>query len=125
MPFEWQDTLAGIVGSLMCVYVGQPFDVVKTRMQTRPALYRGMANCFGATVQADGVTALWRGALPAAASAVIENAVVFTVNGMGKRVWSSLSGVPVDELSVFSCLAIGAMCGVVSSTAICPAEVRL
>lgn len=73
------DTLSGVVGSLFCVYVGNPFDTVKTRLQTRPDAYSGVWNCFVRTARNEGITAFWKGATPAVISAVTENAVVCTV----------------------------------------------
>ena len=49
---------------------------------------------------------------------------VFTANGFLRRQWSAVFGTPVDQLSVFEHWIIGAMCGVLSATAICPPEVR-
>lgn len=73
---DWRDTCAGVLSSLACVYTGQPLDTVKTRLQTAPQAYRGVVDCLRATVKGEGATALWKGAVPAATSAVAENAVV-------------------------------------------------
>ncbi len=73
---DLRDTLAGIIGSLMCVYIGQPFDTVKTRIQTRPEQYRGVLDCFKQTLRQEGLRAYWNGATAAAVSAVVENSVV-------------------------------------------------
>jgi solute carrier family 25 (mitochondrial ornithine transporter) member 2/15 len=35
MVFDFRDTLSGVVGSICCVYVGLPFDVIKLRLQTQ------------------------------------------------------------------------------------------
>jgi len=35
MVFDLRDTLSGVIGSVCCVYVGLPFDVVKLRLQTQ------------------------------------------------------------------------------------------
>lgn len=44
-----------IVGALAMVYVSQPLDTVKVKMQTFPKLYTGMVNCFVTTFKRDGV----------------------------------------------------------------------
>jgi len=36
------------------VYVSQPLDTVKVKMQTFPQLYKGMVNCFITTFKRDG-----------------------------------------------------------------------
>jgi hypothetical protein len=74
--FDIRDTIAGVCGSLACVYVGNPFDVAKTRMQTRPDAFRGLLDCFVQTFRREGVTAYWKGSSAAAVSAMTENAVV-------------------------------------------------
>lgn len=76
MALNWADLLAGAIGGAPCVYVGQPFDTVKTRLQTRPDAYAGMWNCLRRTVRGEGVTALWKGTSPALFVSVMENAVV-------------------------------------------------
>lgn len=75
MVLDWRDTASGTFGSLLCVYTGQPFDTVKTRIQTRPGAYAGVLDCFTATLK-EGVWAFWKGATPAVVSAMTENAVV-------------------------------------------------
>lgn len=37
------------------VYVSQPLDTVKVKMQTFPELYKGMVSCFVTTFKRDGV----------------------------------------------------------------------
>lgn len=37
------------------VYVSQPLDTVKVKMQTFPELYKGMVSCFTTTLKRDGV----------------------------------------------------------------------
>jgi hypothetical protein len=48
---------------------------------------------------------------------------VFTANGALRRLWSQASGTPEAQLSVVEHWFIGAVCGVMSATAICPPEV--
>jgi len=72
-------------------------------------------------VQREGATALWRGALPAFSSAAVENAVVFTANGFFRR--QLADGLPESSLSLPQHAVIGGLSGVLSATAICPAEV--
>jgi hypothetical protein len=42
-------------GALGMVYVSQPLDTVKVKMQTFPKLYTGMVSCFVTTFKRDGV----------------------------------------------------------------------
>lgn len=51
-------------------------------MQTFPAMYKGMANCFLRTLRTDGITrGLYAGTIPAVAANVAENSVLFAAYG--------------------------------------------
>ena len=130
MSFDWRDTLCGGVGSVCCVYAGLPFEVVKLRLQTQPAIYRGPLECFTHILRREGALALWKGATPAVASAMTENAIVFTANGIFRRVFLRFdgreevtrAGLPA-ELPLWQMFASGALAGVFSCIGMCPAEV--
>jgi len=112
-----EDTLAGGFGAFACVMVGMPFDVTKLRMQTGWSS-QGLFRCLQSVTQQEGVRALWKGASPALASALLENATVFTVNGALKRV---VQEDPNHNLLHF--FASGGISGFFSCLAMCPAEV--
>ena len=40
------DLVAGSLGATASVYVGQPMDTLKVKMQTFPHLYPNLAKCF-------------------------------------------------------------------------------
>lgn len=64
------------------VYVGQPFDTVKVKMQTFPILYSNMFDCFKKTFKADGIArGLYAGTVPALLANVAENSVLFAGYG--------------------------------------------
>ena len=109
---------SGGFGAVCLVAAGQPFDTVRVRQQTRPELFTGPLHCARRTIAEEGVLALWRGAMPALSSSVLENAVAFAINGYLRRVWGLTDDSPF--LHHASCGGLG---GVVSATAICPAEV--
>lgn len=100
---------------------GLPFDVVKLHMQTESGVGNSMLQTMRRLVARQGVWALWSGAMPALASASIENSVVFTANGFFRRTLAG--GAPEDSLSLPQHALIGGLSGVFSATAICPAEV--
>lgn len=126
---ELKETLSGSFGSVCCVMAGQPFDVVKLRLQTQatPSLagpqrsYTGLTNCFSSILRREGVLAMWRGATPALASAFVENSIVFTMNGVFKRMLAGNGNTKELTLAQNSCAA--GLAGFFSSTAMCPAEV--
>ncbi|CAK4078030.1 unnamed protein product [Aphanomyces euteiches] len=121
MSLDLRETTSGVVGAIFNVYAGLPFDVVKVRLQTQVAnsQYSGLFDCFAKTVRQESVRSLWKGAVPALSSAVIENSVLFTANGALKRIFFP-DGQP---LSTKDEALIGSASGVFSAAAITPAEV--
>jgi len=116
-----KDAIAGFGGAVMCVYIGFPFDSVKTKLQAaKPGVYKGLIDCAMKNTQKGGMRGIYRGATPALASALIENSVLFTANGFFLRQFTGSS----DEDKVpLSTLAIcGGLAGVCSSTTMTPAE---
>ena len=113
-----RDGITGGFGAVCLVATGQPFDTVRVRQQTRPDIFRGPIHCAVLTASEEGVLALWRGAMPALSSSVLENTIAFAVNGYLRRLLH-LS----DDSPFLAHAAIGAAGGVISATAICPAEV--
>lgn len=60
------------------VYVSQPLDTVKVKMQAFPKLYNGMMDCLVTTFRKDGFSrGLYAGTLPAVVANVAENSVLF------------------------------------------------
>jgi len=122
----WHPTASGIIGGVCCVYAGQPFDTIKVRLQTQhsnlPKAFKGPIDCLIKTVRSEGPTALYRGASPALASVVTENAVLFTANNLVKKVFIAFNRDGAD-LTLGQHALAGGLSGVFSSTAICPAEV--
>ncbi|RLN78845.1 hypothetical protein BBJ28_00014526 [Nothophytophthora sp. Chile5] len=82
-----RETLSGVVGAFCCVYAGLPFEVVKVRLQTqgKERAYKGVTDAFRRIATEEGVFALWKGAVPALSSSIIENSVLFSANGVAKR----------------------------------------
>lgn len=63
------------------VYVSQPLDTVKVKMQAFPAVYKGMVDCLTQTFKKDGIIrGLYAGTLPSIAANVAENSVLFVGN---------------------------------------------
>ncbi|KAG8823212.1 Mitochondrial carrier protein ymc2, partial [Serendipita sp. 400] len=56
-----KDLTAGTVGGILQVLVGQPFDIVKVRMQTAPpGTYSGMVQCAGGILKNEGPLAFYK-----------------------------------------------------------------
>ncbi|KAG5345573.1 ORNT1 protein, partial [Acromyrmex charruanus] len=118
------DFVAGSLGGIALVYVGQPLDTVKVKMQTFPSMYKNMVNCFLRTLRTDGIArGLYAGTIPAIVANVAENSVLFAAYGGCQKVITHLSGVQsVKELSSFSNAWAGFFAAFFSSLTLCPTE---
>ncbi len=72
--------LGGVAG-LITVYVTQPLDTVKTRMQSLEARsqYRNTFVCAARMFKEEGIWTFWSGALPRLARLVLSGGIVFTM----------------------------------------------
>lgn len=81
-------------GGVALVYVGQPLDTVKVKMQTFPTMYNGMVNCFLRTLRSDGIArGLYAGTIPAVVANVAENSVLFAAYGGCQKAIAHLTGI--------------------------------
>lgn len=118
------DFTAGSLGGVAVVYVGQPLDTVKVKMQTFPKQYKGMYDCIIRTLKTDGfVRGLYAGTTPAIAANVAENSVLFAAYGFCQKFMVNISGVErVDQLSTLSNATAGFLAAFFSSFTLCPTE---
>ncbi|EAA26828.3 tricarboxylate transport protein [Neurospora crassa] len=72
--------MGGIAG-LITVYVTQPLDTIKTRMQSIEAkqLYGNSFRCASIIFKQEGVLTFWSGALPRLARLILSGGIVFTM----------------------------------------------
>ena len=71
--------LCGFGGILSCGITHTavvPLDLVKCRIQTNPAKYKGIFNGFGVTIKEDGMRGLGKGWAP--------TAIGYSLQGLGK-----------------------------------------
>ena len=111
--------LAGVVGGWFCVLTGQPFDIVKVRLQS--SNQTSSVQVVKKLVKYEGVRAFWKGSLPPMIGVGIDNAIVFGVQENCKRVFSSWNE-PGEVLSLKQHALSGCISGLVSSVASTPAE---
>lgn len=118
------DLLAGTLGGVATVAVGQPLDTVKVKMQTYPQLYPGTLTCIRKTLQNDGVLrGLYAGTAPAIVANVAENAVLFCAYGLCQKLVQNIVGRrSIQELSVIENASAGACASIFSSLTLCPTE---
>jgi solute carrier family 25 citrate transporter 1 len=72
--------IGGIAG-LITVYVTQPLDTIKTRMQSIEArsIYKNSFHCAALIVKNEGILTFWSGALPRLARLMLSGGIVFTM----------------------------------------------
>jgi solute carrier family 25 carnitine/acylcarnitine transporter 20/29 len=79
-----QDLIAGTVGGVCGIVVGQPADTVKVRLQTSNA-YKGAFDCAALMLRKEGIRSFFKGILaPIVANGPI-NATIFVVYGNAIR----------------------------------------
>ena len=71
--------ISGVIGGTGLVAAGQPFDTVKTKMQTFPELYKksGLISCLRNIYAQEGVRGLYAGSVSAIVVNAAENSVLF------------------------------------------------
>ncbi|XP_071452516.1 mitochondrial ornithine transporter 1 [Hetaerina americana] len=117
------DFIGGSLGAVASVYVGQPLDTVKVKMQAFPQLYTGMVDCFKRTLTHEGIArGLYAGTVPAVAANVAENSVLFAGYGACQKVIASAMFKKTEELSIFGNAIAGCLAAFFSSFTLCPTE---
>ncbi|XP_022210520.2 mitochondrial ornithine transporter 1 [Drosophila obscura] len=118
------DFLAGSLGGAAQVYVSQPLDTVKVKMQTFPEAYRGMFDCFVSTYRKDGIfRGLYAGSLPAVVANVAENSVLFAAyGGCQKFVAFMVNKETTSQLTVTQNACAGSLAACFSTLTLCPTE---
>lgn len=72
------DFISGVAGGTASVYVGQPLDTIKVKMQMFPDLYRNAFKCGLETFQKDGIArGLYAGTVPALTANIAGNLIYF------------------------------------------------
>ncbi|CAG9534951.1 unnamed protein product [Cercopithifilaria johnstoni] len=117
------DLAAGTVGGIVNVAVGQPLDTVKVKMQTFPIFYPKGIRCFESILRLDGVRGLYAGTVPALASNIAENAVLFTAYGYCKKVVAFCNGrSKLEDMTPVENALSGSLASIFAAMVICPTE---
>lgn len=116
------DFLAGCTGGIAQVVVGQPFDIIKVRMQaTAQGLYRNAWDCFRKIVTLEGgLSALWKGTLPPLLGVGAAVSMQFGVNEKTKQLAQTFTG--KSELGFSYLFGCGAIAGLANSLVSIPVE---
>ncbi|XP_059091492.1 mitochondrial ornithine transporter 1-like isoform X1 [Tigriopus californicus] len=118
------DFVAGSLGAATSVYVGQPLDTLKVKMQTFPEKYPNLGICFRETLRKEGVVrGLYAGTVPSLAANMAENSILFAAYGVCQKSVANLIGVrKVSDLSVTANGFSGSFAAFFASFALCPTE---
>jgi len=118
------DFVAGSVGGTAVVYVGQPLDTVKVKMQTFPKMYSGMRDCFIKTYRSEGlIRGLYAGTVPAITANVAENSILFLFYGVCQKFVAAVTNTSnIEQLGPLSNATAGCLASFFSSFALCPTE---
>jgi solute carrier family 25 ornithine transporter 2/15 len=113
-----------VTGGTATVYVGQPLDTVKVKLQTFPELYNNALNCFLKTYKQDGIVrGLYAGTVPALAANIAENSILFMFYGACQKLVAVACRQPrVHDLNPLQNAIAGSGAAFFSSFALCPTE---
>lgn len=117
-----KDLTAGTVGGIAQVLVGQPFDIVKVRMQTSPAgTYAGMLDCASRLLRHEGPLAFYKGTLTPLLGIGACVSIQFGALEGAKRALAARNA-PGQPLSGLQLLAAGSFAGLANSVVSGPVE---
>lgn len=115
------DLVAGSLGGMANVMVGQPLDTLKVKMQTFPKLYPNAVQCFKSTLKSDGIIrGLYAGTTPALVANVAENSVLFYGYGICQDLVMKVQS--KNQSSTLDKAFSGFLAAFFSSFTLCPTE---
>jgi solute carrier family 25 carnitine/acylcarnitine transporter 20/29 len=59
-----REFLAGGTAGAIGIFIGFPFDLIKTQLQSFPGRFPSALSCFKHTLKEGGITGLYRGCVP-------------------------------------------------------------
>lgn len=118
------DFIAGCAGGVAQVLVGQPFDLVKVRLQAGSAaqkVYNSAYDCFKKIIRYEGgLPALWKGTLPPLMGVGAAVSLQFGVNEKTKQFARKLTG--LNQLNIGHLFGCGVVAGLANATISIPVE---
>ncbi|GFZ50836.1 Carrier protein YMC1, mitochondrial [Saitozyma sp. JCM 24511] len=117
-----KDLVGGSVGGVAQVLVGQPFDIVKVRVQTAPpGTYASPLDCATKLLKADGPLGFYKGTLTPLLGIGACVSIQFGALEWAKRTFGSRK-LPGQELNLAELWASGAIAGVANTAVANPVE---
>mmetsp|Transcript_941 Transcript_941/g.1539 ORF Transcript_941/g.1539 Transcript_941/m.1539 type:complete len:283 (-) Transcript_941:61-909(-) len=114
------DSFAGIIGGVVGIIVGQPFDTIKARLQVDVLKqYKSSFECATKTISQEGAFSLFKGVTPPCISVAIVNGVCF---GTYSVVCNVLQKPDESQLSIAEVTLAGSIGGAVECLIVSPLE---
>lgn len=122
MTSSSNDFIAGCMAGVAQVLVGQPFDIVKVRLQAgAQGLYTSAWDCFSKIVKYEGgPMSLWKGSLPPLLGVGAVVSIQFGVNEKTKQLAKKLTG--RSELLLPHLFGCGMVAGTANTVVSAPVE---
>ena len=86
---SFKDFLSGSVAGIVQVLLGQPFDIVKVRMQTQGDTYKTPIDCAKRIIKNEGLSAFYKGTLSPLIGIPFCVAIQFGSNEIAKNYFSN------------------------------------
>ena len=114
------DFISGSVAGVVQVLLGQPFDMVKVRLQTQSDKYKSPSDCFKTTLKNEGPSAFYKGTLSPLLGISLCVAVQFGSNELAKNFFKKNS--KGGNLAVKDYMFCGMFAGFCNSFVMSPVE---
>ena len=111
---ENKEFIAGTVAGFAQVLSGQPFDIIKVRLQANPGKFLSAWDCFQNIIKQEGVTALYKGSVFPLLLTGTASSIQFGVNEKMRNI--------IGKESFAQLYVAGMVSGVFGAFVICPME---
>ncbi len=121
---SFKDFFSGSVAGVVQVLLGQPFDIVKVRMQTQGDLYKSPLECAKSIWKNEGLSAFYKGTLSPLIGISFCVAIQFGSNEIAKNYLSNRNKRIKNDsrLEIKDYIICGAFAGAANSIVISPVE---
>mmetsp|Transcript_18832 Transcript_18832/g.38009 ORF Transcript_18832/g.38009 Transcript_18832/m.38009 type:complete len:317 (-) Transcript_18832:310-1260(-) len=117
-----REFFAGGTAGAIGIFVGFPFDLVKTQVQSYPGRFPSAWACFKHTLKEGGITGLYRGCLPPVMMQGLINSLMFTGESIASRILEP-NRKPGEMASVVNTFIAGSAGGLLQCIVLVPSEV--
>ncbi len=118
--FSFIDFVSGSAAGVTQVLLGQPFDMVKVRMQTNTTGKLGAVECINKIMKTDGIKGFYKGTLSPLIGVSLCTSIQFASNEIGKRFFRKFN--KSENLSLANKIACGILAGFNNNLIVTPVE---